>query len=261
MKSRIRPNKYKKILFPAELLKQNAAELWPQLSLIQHKWQSGDYHESQIVAEYLLCFLQKLRPRLYQGARHNPPLSSLTFNDAACRVFNDYSLRSIPLAASKALIAWAENKIQLKLTDQIPTAYEMLKLQAQGARYVTCFFDKKNIFDFPENGRDPFVFTIHDLIHADHFFGDAQLALEQKIFYQEILTRFEAGEFQPLMQNLEFNEKLEYLIGDMNSHPTHLHQTLNHIMSAHGEEKTEVLLGMGVDAIAKDDAGAVSRQT
>jgi hypothetical protein len=124
--------------------------------------------------------------------------------------------------ARKSLILWHLNQYPLVLEHQIPSPKELLELQAKGKRVVTLFLD-------PEDWQkmwgkfSAWEFTVHDLVHADHFFQDKLMHQQQTRFYQFILQNWE----HPLIQSLHSSPGFEYLISDMNSHPQHLLQTLS----------------------------------
>ena len=228
----IRPNAYGKVLFPEAQLQSRHAELYPKIDELNRAWQEQAYPEPEVVAQYLLTFLKVFRPKDFLGGPHRENLRlTNVLLPPGVQVFADHSLRSVPLAVNRALVAWAEGRIQLKLRDHIPTAFEVLELQAQGQRIVTCLFAPQELTQLVLGERDPFVFVLHDLIHADHFSRDPLLARGQQDFYQECLARYRQGEFATLLKDPQRTEQFHYLIGDMNSHPEHLRATLEHLLS------------------------------
>jgi hypothetical protein len=96
---------------------------------------------------------------------------------------------------------------------------------------VTIFSEAKHWLEMHE-GRDAYSFILHDLIHADHFFGKPEWREGQIEFYKRCLTLWRLPEFQDqLAQDSLLREQFEYAYSDMNSHPQHLNQYLQSIQA------------------------------
>lgn len=123
----------------------------------------------------------------------------------------------------RSLFHWHQGHYPLVLWERIPTPLELLRLQAQGKRVITVF-KKASEWQQIHHGKSAWEFTVHDLIHADHFFQDPDRRAGQIAFYQFVLEQWEHGMIHSLRQHCP--EQFDYLISDMNSHPQHLYQTL-----------------------------------
>jgi hypothetical protein len=218
-------------------------QLWCDKKLQDWEW----------VALYIFIFSAFRRPADFLGGPHeeknwaSPPASLLVnqdlltyFADAEkfpwCKrlppqqsffsFFCQRSLRSIPLAVTKSLWAWSLGNYPLILREDIPASAEVLEMQTRGRRCVSVLMKPKELRSFVE-GRDALAFTVHDLIHADHFFRDPAQAQAQIQFSRRLLKLGQRTEVQKFVaQDLEFRDQWNYLISDMNSVPLHLFKTL-----------------------------------
>jgi hypothetical protein len=232
-KSTLRQRRFRQFLFSLDELRQKGSELHSVLAPLYRQWRNGDLEECEVVAQYILRFLQVMRPRDYRGGPHGIELSSRPDGlPPAVREFSRLSFRSTPLAVNRALVLWAEGICRLRLLDEIPEAMSVLRWQAQGERVVTCLFDASELVSMVNGVRDPLGFVLHDLVHADHFYRFRDWNEGQIQFYSETLRRIEAGEFSGLLADPHLAERLEYIIADMNSHPDHLRKTLASLIAA-----------------------------
>lgn len=120
----------------------------------------------------------------------------------------------------RALLMWHMGAYPLQLSHEIPTPWELLRLQAQGQRVVTVLIQPAQ-WDQLHHGHSAWDFTVHDLLHADHFFERADWREGQIRFYRFLFERWELPEIRALHEDPQF----DYLIADMNSHPRHLFGT------------------------------------
>ena len=204
--------------------------LHPQMGRLCSRWRAGELTDVEVACEYILNFLRVYRPRDYLGGPHNQDLgaSDTASLPEAVRVFAQFSLRSVPLAVNRALVGWAFNRYPLRLLDFIPSAEELLEWQSRGERIVTCLFQPAELMSWVNRSRDPLGFTLHDLIHADHFFRDPEMFLGQVEFYREVRDRMKRGEYSTILADPEKRQRFEYIVADMNSHPAHLRACLDH---------------------------------
>ena len=230
-RSTLRQNKYRKVLFDEPTLLAKKEELRSQVCSLENELKVGRSSEAEICAKYIFNFLQVMRPHDFLGGPHQSHLKLTSQQlESTVEMFAVHSFRSVPLAVNRTLVAWAEGRLKLILLAKVPGALELLELQAQGLRVVTCEFNPELIYRTGVHGRDPLGFVLHDLIHADHFFRDPKLFNLQREFYSETLIKMRSGEFNKyLMADPLFKNEFDYVIGDMNSHPEHLRSTLNHI--------------------------------
>ena len=125
-----------------------------------------------------------------------------------------------------AFWGWAFADWKLLLIDYIPSVKEMLEVQKEGKRYVSLLFPKYELSK--EIGERNIVsFFIHDMIHADHFFSNSEMYHGQVSFYQE-LSQVHVKHGESL--NSKWQDDWNYLISDMNGHPTYLRQVMNHLL-------------------------------
>lgn len=121
---------------------------------------------------------------------------------------------------------WKSVQEHLLVLDRIPSPLEVLKMQAQGKRCVTLFSSEKDLSALVDGKRDGFEFLLHDLSHAAKFFLSPAYQ-EQIHFFKRVDQLWEEGLFKEIAQsNPLAMAKLEYVMSDMNSHPTHLQWTL-----------------------------------
>jgi hypothetical protein len=246
---KLRQKRYRRYLFSEEELRSGAAALQDKIAVLGTAFTQRTLPEPEIAARYILEFLKVFRARDYRGGPLSlPPLAAtVRATMPAVREFAERSLRSVPLAVNRSIVAWAEGRYPLVLTAAIPSAEELLRLQAGGQRVVTCLFQPEQLTRWvhgrphagasggphagasggphagASGGRDPLGFVLHDLIHAEHFFRDRELYAGQVEFYREVLERLTVSrEFSAILASPEAREKFEYIISDMNSHPEHL---------------------------------------
>lgn len=149
-------------------------------------------------------------------------LSELNFMN----FINRSAFLGVPESAIKSLLKWGLKEYPLVLLDFVPTPIQLFKLQSEGQRCVTLLFKEEEVADFIENGRDILGFVLHDLIHADHFYRDPLLAKSQIGFSKFIYKVYSENVFSEFLKDPQFEKDFYYIVSDMNSHPTHLLQTL-----------------------------------
>lgn len=181
-----------------------------------------------------------MRPHDFRGGLHYHRMAASPENlPSSVGEFAQKTFRSTPLSVNRALVLWAEGRSRLKLLDYVPDAMTILRLQAKGERIVTCFFKPHELTRLVEGKRDPLGFVMHDLVHADHFYGHSEWTMGQVDFYADTLRRLEGGEFDNLLKDDHLASRFTYVISDMNSHPEHLKQTLASILE--GQKKRQQL--------------------
>ena len=238
---RLRQKRFRRYLLSEKELQSHShvLSLHPRMRQLYSRWRAGELTDVETVCEYILIFLRAYRSRDYLGGPHNEDLglSDTASLPEAVRVFAQFSLRSVPLAVNRTIVGWALNRYPLHLLDFIPSAEELLECQARGERIVTCLFQPYELLHWvrphgPDAGdgsaRDPLGFTLHDLIHADHFFCDPEMRRGQVEFYREVRDRMKRGEYTAILADPKKRERFEYIIADMNSHPAHLRACLEH---------------------------------
>ncbi len=242
MKSSSRAGRFKKKLVSADQLLTEASVIEERLAPIKTWLEQKNISEAEFTALSLVNTLAYRFPKTWLGAKSfsglNPsmpfPLQDLpwTFEENIQHrlrdvgnlgeLFSNFALRSTPLAVNRALLKWAEGHYALKLYFRILSPLEVLKLQREGERCVTVLTKKAELERFVLGERDHLSFTMHDLIHADHFYHENKFTQGQIGFYNLLARSIEAGHFDELLPNKEFAAELDYLISDMNAYPIHL---------------------------------------
>ena len=218
----------------------------------------GEIGAAELCALYVITILAHRFPGTWLGAKRATPLSTgghLNFSIATFKelwepniqkrlqqhhtlgdIFNHFSLQSTPLTVNRSLLMWSEGSYGLELMFRIPKPAEVLEQQKRGRRCVTIVLDKSKASQFILGERDALSFTMHDLIHADHFYHDNQCFEGQLGFYGLLDHCVSQGHFEELLQNTSFESEFEYLIADMNAYPIHLMKCLKSaLVHYHGE--------------------------
>lgn len=138
--------------------------------------------------------------------------------------------KQIPSSSLQSLKAWSENLYPLVLCSQVLTPQQMSELQSQGQRAVTVFETATDLKQIHEHHRDAYLFTVHDLEHANHFFSLRKTYQQQTKLAQLIQKSFLNPGFHRSWIHDDLIEDYHYLISDMNTHPWHLYLTLQTLL-------------------------------
>ncbi len=200
------------------------------------------FSDAEFVAAYFLAGFEILHAKNWKGARFNanlwPEHWLTTFvEQSPLKRIAQYSLRGIPLSANRTLLAWQAGEYQLKLFFSVPSIAEVLQMQRQGVRCVTCLCEPEELQKYVLAERDPLSFTLHDLIHADHFFHDQTQRTVQIGFSRWLWLIWQAQEPLRIAESHpHFLTQFEYVSADMNSHGAHLSKYLKAILCQCGQE-------------------------
>lgn len=140
-------------------------------------------------------------------------------------IFASFALKSTPLTVNRAILEWSAGRYGLELMFRIPYPHEVLTQQKMGRRCVTTLVDHR-ISKYILGERDALSFTMHDLIHADHFYHHNECYEGQLGFYgllDKTISYFD-------LTNEKFAAEFEYLIADMNAYAIHLLKCLKSAM-------------------------------
>jgi hypothetical protein len=122
--------------------------------------------DAEKTAQFLLDRVRAARGRLWdQGARVGeacPP-------GAALGVFATRRVRGIPEVVATGLLAWARGQRPATLIERIPSAREILRHQAAGARFVSLIDDAAALAHGDPRHPDGLAFALHDLCHLEKF--------------------------------------------------------------------------------------------
>ena len=144
---------------------------------------------------------------------------------------NQNKIKAIPESCFRSLCFVADKTYPVVITESVPSPRELLQLQISGQRIITL---NENYTSWPTtriDGRDILGFTLHDLIHADHFFGDPVFRDGQLGFFRFVESLLSDKDLNFLLGSSEkFSKGFEYVISDMNSHPLHMFQTLHALL-------------------------------
>ncbi len=218
----MRQGRYRKNFLKPEQLASYAAQFAPLIDQQRQAYLVGKSDAAEFVAAYVFLGLHCIRPKSWNGSRRelDPLHKNLSFYLSH---FAQFSMRGLPAAVNQSLLSWQQKIYDLKLFFVIPTTETLLKMQSQGIRCVTCLCQPEDLKNYVLEERDSLSFTVHDLIHADHFLRDPIQRQTQVGFSRWLLELWANPELQT---QLRFNEKLqkdfEYACADMNSHGAHL---------------------------------------
>lgn len=234
----------RQLLAPAEL--EARSQVWAaRLKPLHQRWIQGEISDAELAGLYLLVSLSVIRPGQWLVGPSRPlkPEAAADFTDLALKDFsllsardlalirtepmlfdllNRFTLRGVRSHARLALLHWRHSKWPLVLTTQVPSAKEMLELQAKGARYVSLLFAAEELARAQYDHRDALSFLLHDLAHAFHFFSQPENCRGQVRIYRDLLQACEQNLFSEFSSDLIWQKRFDYLISDINSHPAHI---------------------------------------
>lgn len=260
-KSSSRAGRFKKKLVSEEELLKEAPEIIVKLTPFQDLLSSSKISEAEFVACYILIFLSYRFPGSWLGSKigrrkiQGKAWRDLPFNfepniqrrlDEAQTlqdIFENYSLKSTPQAVNRAIVKWSDQNYKLELMFRIPKPNEVLVQQKQGRRCVTALVDQR-ISKYILGERDALSFTMHDLIHADHFYHN-NLCYEGQLGFYGLLDKT-ISYFD--LSNGPFSHEFEYVIADMNAYAVHLMKCLKSAMIHYYDESYFTLWLKNLDA-------------
>lgn len=237
MKPSSRAGRFKKKLVSEEQLLREAPLVEASMTPFHELHNRQKVTDCELTAVFLIQVLAIRFPGTWLGAKRpslglshelNLPMDTLTFEPNIQRrltglslgdVLNGFALKSTPEAVNRALLHWSSGTYPLELMFRIPGPLEVLEQQYQGRRCVTVLTEASRTSRFILNERDTLSFTMHDLIHADHFYHDNACYQGQLALYGFLRARRE--DFRELLAIPEFAAEFEYLIADMNAYAIH----------------------------------------
>lgn len=244
-KSSSRAGRFKKKLVDEAFLAEEAPVIEAKMAPFLELYRNDKLHASELVGLYVLTVLAYRFPGGWLGSKRPPlaiahqmnfPLEKLSFEPNIQKrlasfktigeVFAHFALKSTPETVNRALLSWSEGSYGLELMFRIPQPHEVLHQQKQGRRVVTLLTDKKRTQHFILGERDSLSFTMHDLIHADHFYHKNECFKGQLGFYGFLDHCMKENHFESHLTNEKFASEFEYLIADMNAYAIHLFKCL-----------------------------------
>lgn len=242
-KSSSRAGRFKKKLVTENALLAEALPIQAKVAPFLDLFSSGKITQADFTACYLLIYLSHRFPGAWLGSKRAaekvPGLSwrdlPFTFEpnivkrladvDSLFEIFASFALKSTPLPVNRAMLEWSRGNYGLELMFRIPRPAEVLTQQKTGRRCVTTIVDSR-ISKYILGERDALSFTMHDLIHADHFYHHNGCYEGQLGFYNlldKTISYFD-------LTNEAFASEFEYLIADMNAYAIHLMKCLKSAM-------------------------------
>jgi hypothetical protein len=239
-----RSGRFKKKLVGLDFLINEAPLIENLMSPLKDLLEERRITEAEFTGLYILTVLSHRFPGTWLGPKRKTPLFKghcLNFDMSEFKkrlepnvqkrlcdthnlgdIFNNYSFRSTPLAVNRAILSWSMGEYGLELMFRIPTPQEVLGQQKFGKRCVTVLLEKERTSKFILGQRDALSFTMHDLIHADHFYHNNQCFLGQVGFYGLLDFCMTRGDFKELFKIPAYESEFDYLISDMNAYAIHL---------------------------------------
>ena len=237
-KASSRAGRFKKKLVNADQLKLEAPLIRPKLTLLQDQLSGADF-----VAAYIITYLAHRFPGSWPGAKHShtkmsgTPWRKLGLNlepniekrlsdtETIQEIFLNFALKSTPQSVNRAILEWSKQRYALVHMTRIPSPFEVLEQQKLGRRCVTTITDHR-MDQYILGERDALSFTMHDLIHADHFYHHNDCYRGQLGFYGLLSKTFSYFD----LSHEKFAFEFEYLIADMNAYAIHLLKCLKSAM-------------------------------
>lgn len=209
--------KFRKLLISEDLRISEAEELKSEILEIENHFLKQKIPSVEICIQFLKIFLKSRSKFLNKKI------------DADVLLNPEKRIYGLPYSVPFILKHWKNNLCNLELIDYNPTALEMAKIQSQGSRFITIDFASAKDGSLVEEKRDSFEHCLHDLAHAYMFFKDDEIKNKQVQFFQNLVQKY--SEFEILMKlDLGFEDKFNYCLSDMNSHPEHLKSYLRAIL-------------------------------
>jgi hypothetical protein len=189
-----------------------------------------------------------------------PPKLSIDLN--LFDFVNHHRIKAVPESCFRSLRLMTNGTYPLLIRSDVVAPAELLDLQLQKKRIAAFNDDFEKWPTTLYAGRDHLGFMLHDLIHADHFFGSPQDRDGQLGFFTFAKNILSDRQLQRLMQIEKFKEGFEYIISDMNAHPLHLFQTLHSFLSQvvpEANEASQIWQGwLGCNDLTSNDHAALS---
>ncbi len=238
-----RAGRFKKKLVSENFLKFESQKVLISLNPFIDLHQSKKISDAEFVCSYILIFLSSRYPNTFLGAYKKTELipgikiKDLPFDfqkniikkidpqTSLFDLFAQHSFKSTPFSVNRALVEWGKGNYGLELMFKIPKPLDVLKQQITGRRCVTTILDER-LQNYILGERDALSFTMHDLIHADHFYFHNESFEGQVGFYNLLYRSFDYFD----LRDKNFADEFEYLISDMNAYAVHLMKCLKSAM-------------------------------
>jgi hypothetical protein len=137
--------------------------------------------DAEIACAYVAERVRREAPRRWIQGPRRPPLDPGGRASDLVRLFATRDIYRLPRAVSEAIVAWAAGARRVELLRSLPTARQVLALQARGVRCVSLLDDADvpagPIAGLPRGhgayGSGGLAFAVHDLCHLEKLFAPA----------------------------------------------------------------------------------------
>lgn len=225
---------FKKILIPKPELILEQSKIQSSLVEVKDLWEKKQINDAW--ATLSICFTY-LRYRYSLLNKKNIPFIN---QDDSIPFLEKEQLYGIPQNIRFTFVEWLKGNWDMRLVSYIPSSYEMALAQSRGFRFISidwdCAFTGNLIF----NTRDALEFILHDIAHGYTFFHSSYNRQEQIDFFQKLTNNYTVFE-QLCKEDPIYNEKFDYCLSDMNSHPFHLTSYLKAITIEYYLRKRQVV--------------------
>ena len=251
-----RAGRFKKKLVSLQELELEAPKVAARLKPILELFTQGKISAAEATAYYIIIILSHRFPKTWLGSKKAPTgiehgmrapwkLLDLEANvierlrglESLGEIFDQFALKSTPLPVNRALLSWSAGTYPLELMFSIPSPLEVLAQQVQGRRCVTALTTEARLKSYVLGERDALSFTMHDLIHADHFYHSPVSYQGQLGFYGLLELCLKEDHFRDLCGSKEFQWELDYFISDMNAYAVHLMKCLKSAIIHYGSRE------------------------
>jgi hypothetical protein len=261
IKSSSRAGRFKKKLVPEAFLEKEAPVIGEKMHRIIEKLHQKSLSAAEFTAIYILTVLSHRFPGTWLGAKRaqkltethnlNFPLNELQIQfepniqkrlagfTTVGEVFQSFAFKSTPLTVNRSILNWSDGHYGLELMFRIPRPEEVLNQQKLGRRCVTVILDLEKAKKFILGERDALGFTMHDLIHADHFYHNNQCFQGQLGFYGFLDHCMTQNHFEEHLKLPAFEAEFEYLIADMNAYAIHLMKCFKSALTHYHEQGSD----------------------
>lgn len=253
MKSSSRSGRFKKKLVEEAQLIREAPLIEARMAPFHERHHRQEISDCELTAIFVIQVLAIRDPKNWLGAKRpslglshqmNFSMTELEFEPNIKKriaghdlgdIFNGFALKSTPESVNRALLCWSVGKYPLELMFRIPDSLEVLQQQKYGHRVVTVLSSASRTNKFILGDRDTLSFTMHDLIHADHFYHHNECYQGQLGLYGFLDSC--KDDFTGLLKNPEFEREFEYLIADMNAYAIHSLKCLKSAIVFYGSQE------------------------
>lgn len=172
----------------------------------------GRVGDAELACVYVAERVHRAAGARWLQARRSPPLPVSKLAPAV-RVFAEREIWRLPRAVPSALCAWADGARPVDLLFRVPTARELLRLQARGRRCVSLL--DEDVSAAPH--ADGLAFAVHDLCHLEKFVDPAHHA-EQIGFFALLDRALDHPRFAALQATLDaaWVDERDHVLADMN---------------------------------------------